>query len=246
MTTASQSLDQVRGIQNWWLVTNDHGVENFIAESDKGRRGSDHFFEHDLRSTICSKGLSQPVAVAVVRGNIEHLHPWRERAIQSAVLRRCFRFCGGCRHIASPSVFGRDIGAWTVGRLCRSVKRQGLLARNWEPSASVDSYFSFRCTQSMPAMSATQASGSAFLAGRGLVRRVCRRARWLARVLVASNPFVRPPPAAMPMSLTKCSTKNPGSKFPAMMRGPKFESDQLPAAPEATDCMTLSRSRPAR
>ena len=35
------------------------------------------------------------------------------------------------------------------------------------------------------------------------------------------------------MSLMKCSTKKPGSKLLAMIRGPKFVSDQLPAAPPA-------------
>ena len=49
----------------------------------------------------------------------------------------------------------------------------------------------------------------------------------------------------MPMSFKKCSTKKPGSKLPAMIRGPRFESDQLPAAPEATDSSTVFRSRPA-
>ena len=29
-------------------------------------------------------------------------------------------------------------------------------------------------------------------------------------------------------------------------RGPRFESDQLPAAPGVTDCMTVLRSKPAR
>ena len=33
----------------------------------------------------------------------------------------------------------------------------------------------------------------------------------------------------------KCSTKKPGSKLLAMIRGPRFDSDQLPAAPLATD-----------
>jgi hypothetical protein len=44
------------------------------------------------------------------------------------------------------------------------------------------------------------------------------------------------------MSLMKCSTKKPRSKLPAMIRVPRFESDQLPAAPEATDCITVSGS----
>ena len=35
------------------------------------------------------------------------------------------------------------------------------------------------------------------------------------------------------MSLTKCSTKKPGAKSPASMRGARFASDQLPAAPDA-------------
>ncbi len=37
------------------------------------------------------------------------------------------------------------------------------------------------------------------------------------------------------MSLMKCSTKKPGAKLLAMIRGPRFDSDQLPAAPPATD-----------
>ena len=45
--------------------------------------------------------------------------------------------------------------------------------------------------------------------------------------------------------LEKCSTKKPGAKLLAMIRGPRFESDQLPAAPEATDCITFpGPSRP--
>ena len=35
------------------------------------------------------------------------------------------------------------------------------------------------------------------------------------------------------MSLMKCSTKKPGSKLLAMIRGARLESDQLPAAPLA-------------
>ena len=49
------------------------------------------------------------------------------------------------------------------------------------------------------------------------------------------RPIRRASARAIPMSLMKCSTKKPGSKLPAMIRGPRFESDQLPAAPVATD-----------
>jgi hypothetical protein len=33
------------------------------------------------------------------------------------------------------------------------------------------------------------------------------------------------------MSFTKWATKNPGAKSPDRIRGPRFVSDQLPAAP---------------
>ena len=42
----------------------------------------------------------------------------------------------------------------------------------------------------------------------------------------------------------KVFDKEAGSKFLSMMRGPRFASDQLPAAPEPTDSMTVGRSKP--
>jgi hypothetical protein len=47
------------------------------------------------------------------------------------------------------------------------------------------------------------------------------------------------------MSFRKCSTKNPGSKLPAMIRGPRLFRLQEPAAPLPTLLSTVSRSRPA-
>ena len=48
------------------------------------------------------------------------------------------------------------------------------------------------------------------------------------------------------MSFTKWSTKNPGAKSPATMRGARFDNAQLAAAPLDTDARTDSTSRPAR
>ena len=44
---------------------------------------------------------------------------------------------------------------------------------------------------------------------------------------------------AIPMSLRKCSTKNPGSKLPAIIRGPRFHRLHEPAAPVETLWSTL-------
>ena len=48
------------------------------------------------------------------------------------------------------------------------------------------------------------------------------------------------------MSFTKWSTKNPGAKSPATMRGARFDSAQLDAAPPEIDASTDSTSSPAR
>ena len=72
--SGAEAFEKCQGIEFARLVADQHGVEDFVAQSRHACRYPNGFFQHDVNRAIGRERLGQPAACAMVAGDVQHPH----------------------------------------------------------------------------------------------------------------------------------------------------------------------------
>ena len=133
------ALDHVQRVELLGLVADQHGVEDFVAQSGQARSHPHRLFQNDPRGAVGGKRLGQPSAGPMPRGDIQHSHAGGKLLPGGRAGRSIRRghFGKQCDHeslrrgITLPAETCQDENPWgdTVARLPRRVKLGYIVSR---------------------------------------------------------------------------------------------------------------------